>query len=477
MDDMPGEIWTSERNESEMDPSTHKQPITKAPAKAGHLFSNRALLAIIWPVILEQLLASLMGMVDTMMVSNVGSAAISAVSLVDSINILFIQAFSALAAGGGILIAHCVGQRNTDGAESYARHLIFLMAVISAAFLFPGLLFRRSILSLIFGQVERDVMAGANTYFFITLLSYPFIALYNAASAVFRAQEDTKTPMVISVASNFLNIGGNAFLIWVCGLGIAGAALATLLSRVFCCVLALYRLRDPRNRIRLRGVFHFNPERGKIRRILGIGIPSGVENSMFQLGKLAIQSSVSTLGTIAIAAQAMANIMETLNGVAAVGVGIALMTIIGECIGAGRPEEAVYYIKKCCGIAFFALLGGCLLTFCICRPVTFLAGMEPESAALCIRMVTWISLVKPFLWVFSFILPYGMRSAGDVSFSMATSVATMWIFRFCLTTLLIRHFSWGPMAVWVGMFTDWGVRSVVFFLRFRSRKWLKHQLV
>ena len=198
---------------------------------------------------------------------------------------------------------------------------------------------------------------------------------------------------------------------------------------------------------------------------------------MFQLGKLAIQSTVSTLGTTAIAAQAMTNILENLNGIAAIGVGVGLMTIVGQCLGAGRKDEAVYYIKKLCVIAEAVIIASCLVVYILARPVTIIGGMEKESAAMCIHMITWITIVKPLVWTMGFVPGYGLRAAGDVKFSMITSCITMWTFRFCLCVYLIRFRGFGPMAVWIGMFTDWTVRGIVFSLRFHSRKWLKHKVV
>ena len=198
---------------------------------------------------------------------------------------------------------------------------------------------------------------------------------------------------------------------------------------------------------------------------------------MFQLGKLAIQSTVSTLGTVAIAAQAMTNILENLNGIAAIGVGVGLMTIVGQCLGAGRKEEAIYYIRKLCLIAEVILICSCLLVFLLVRPITILGGMETESAKMCIHMISWITVVKPLVWTMAFIPGYGLRAAGDVKFSMITSCVTMWSCRFCLCVLLIRVFGFGPMGVWIGMFADWTLRGIIFSLRFHSRKWLEHQVI
>ena len=445
--------------------------------KQQHMFTNRMIRSLLIPVVLEQLLNSIMGTADTMMVSNVGSAAISAVSLVDSINILVIQAFSALAAGGAIVCAQYIGQQNQERANASARQGLFIITLISIVVSAICLGFKKPLLRLIFGSVEADVMRASEIYFFYTALSFPFIALYDAAASIFRAQDNTKGPMTISMISNIMNIVGNAIMIWGFHMGVAGAAIATLISRIFCALVVLIQLRRDRQPIVVRDYLKIRPDWLMIGRILGIGIPSGVENSMFQLGKLAIQSTVSTLGTVAIAAQAMTNILENLNGIAGIGVGVGLMTIVGQCMGANRKDEAVYYIKKLSVIAEVTIIVSCLLVFILTRPVTMLGGMEKTSADMCWHMVMWITIVKPIMWVLAFVPAYGLRAAGDVKFSMISSCAVMWLCRFCLSVLLIRGLGFGPMGVWIGMFADWTVRAVLFTWRFHSRKWLEHKVI
>ena len=441
------------------------------------MFTNRMIRSLLIPVVLEQLLNSIMGTADTMMVSNVGSAAISAVSLVDSINILVIQAFSALAAGGAIVCAQYIGQQNQERANESARQVLFIITLISIVVSAICLGFKKPLLRLIFGSVEADVMRASEIYFFYTALSFPFIALYDVAASIFRAQDNTKGPMTISMISNIMNIVGNAIMIWGFHMGVAGAAIATLISRIFCALVVLIQLRRDRQPIVVRDYLKIRPDWLMIGRILGIGIPSGVENSMFQLGKLAIQSTVSTLGTVAIAAQAMTNILENLNGIAGIGVGVGLMTIVGQCMGANRKDEAVYYIKKLSVIAEVTIIVSCLLVFILTRPVTMLGGMEKTSADMCWHMVMWITIVKPIMWVLAFVPAYGLRAAGDVKFSMISSCAVMWLCRFCLSVLLIRGLGFGPMGVWIGMFADWTVRAVLFTWRFHSRKWLEHKVI
>lgn len=442
-----------------------------------HMFSSRDLRRLLLPLIAEQILNSLMGTADSIMVSNVGSAAISAVSLVDSINILVIQAFNALAAGGTIVCSQYIGQKDMRRANQAAEQLVFIVAAISLSVTACCLALRLPLLKLVFGSVEQDVMRAAQIYFFYTALSFPFIALYNAGSSIYRAQGNTRLPLSVAIVSNGLNIVGNAVLIWGFKLGVAGAALATLGSRVFSALVIFAFLRNRNQELTVRNYFKIRPDGGKIRTILSLGIPSGIENAMFQFGKLAIQSTVSTLGTIAIAAQAMANILENLNGIAAIGIGIGMMTVVGQCMGAGRKDEAVYYIKKLTVLAEFVILISCITVYLLTGPITVLAGMEEESAEMCLYMVGWITLIKPIAWTLSFIPAYGMRAAGDVKFSMILSCITMWSCRVSLSMFLCRVLGFGPIAVWIGMFADWTIRAIIFSWRFLSRRWMNHQVV
>lgn len=442
-----------------------------------HLYNNLDLRKLLIPIIVEQLLSSLMGTADTMMVSNIGSAAISAVSLVDSINILVIQALSALSAGGAILCSQYLGSKNQKEANRSAQQVLFVMVVLSVMLSAFCLIFRNPLLRLIFGKVESDVMTNSQTYFLFTLLSFPFIGLYDAGASIMRSQNNSRNPMIISVISNFMNIAGNAILIFGFQMGVEGAAISTLVSRIFCAVVVIWQLRSDNAPISIRDYFSIRPDFHLIKKILFIGIPSGIENSMFQFGKLAIQPTVSTLGTVAIAAQAMTNILENLNGIAAIGIGIGLMTVVGQCLGANRKDEAIYYIKKLSWLAEAVVIASCLLVFALTKPITIIAGMESASAKLCLSMVTFITIVKPLSWVLAFIPPYGMRSAGDVKFSMITSCCTMWLCRVSLCIYLCRVWGFGPIAVWIGMFCDWTLRAIIFSIRFHSGKWLNHHVI
>lgn len=441
------------------------------------MFSNKDIFKLIIPLIIEQLLNSLMGIMDTIMVSNVSPAAISAVSLVDSINTLIIQVFSALATGGAIVCSQYIGSRNTERANRSGQQLLLSVFAISSVIMAVMILFRTPLLHLIYGEVEPAIMQNSLKYLVITAFSYPFIALYNAGAAIYRASGNSKYPMTVSMISNVINVAGNAILIFGFRMGVEGVAIPTLISRAFCAVVVLHALKKPAQDISISSYASIRPEWTLIKTILMVGIPTGIENGMFQFGKLAIQSTVSTLGTDAIAANAMQTILESFNSMAAIGIGLGTVTIVGQCMGAGKPDEAKKYMIKLAIYAEIALVISCALTYLATGPIAVLGKMTPESTRMFVEMSTFVSLVKPIPWVFSFSLAYGMRAAGDVKFTMIVSTITMWTCRVFIVTILCRHFGFGPIAVWIGMACDWFVRGIIFTARFLSGKWSKIKVI
>ena len=446
--------------------NVHEEVRTAQPL----MFSDSALYALLIPIIVEQFLNALMGMADTMMISNLGSAAISAVSLTDSINTLMIQVFAALAAGGTVICSQYLGQQNIAQCNKAAKQLLLVIVVLSTSIAAFCFFLRRPLLSLIFGQVSEEVMDASLMYFKITVLSYPFFALFQGGAGLYRACGDSKLPMRISIITNLMNIMGNALLIFVIPMGVAGAALSTLLSRVVGCVWILGYLHRNKQEIVVRNYLAVRPDADMIRNVMWLSIPAGIENGMFQFGKLAIQSSVSTLGTTAIAAQAMTAILENVNG-------IGMMTVVGQCLGAGYKDQAVCYIKKLTGWAEAVIIASCLGTYLIARPVVWLAGMEPDAAALCLKMILLITIVKPIFWAMSFIPAYGFRAAGDVKFTMIVSSLTMWFCRVAGAIFMIHVLHLGILSVWIGMFMDWGVRAVIYRIHFERGKWLEKSVV
>ena len=441
------------------------------------MFTRKELKRLIVPLIIEQLLNSMMGTVDTVMVARAGSAAISAVSLVDSINILAILIFSAMATGGAILASQYLGKGMKDSANHAGAQLLLAVSVLSMAATVLCVVFHRALLRIVFGSVDADVMASAQTYFLITVLSYPLIAIYNAAAALFRSDGNSRLPMTISTASNVINIGGNALLIFGFGLGVAGAAWSTFASRLFCAVMILVFLKKTNQAIGIKSYLKIRPDAPVMIKILKIGVPTGIENGMFQFGKLAIQSTISTMGTAAIAANALTSMLEGLSGQASIGIGLGMMTVVGQCIGAGDDKAAGEYIKRLTFAGWLALVVSSILVSISVQPLTVLSGMEKDVAALAIELTIFVHIIKPITWVFSFLPAYGMRAAGDVRFSMAVSSITMWTCRVAVTIVLARVFGFGPIAMWIGMAADWTLRSLCFIVRFKSGRWLSHRVL
>ena len=388
------------------------------------LFDNKTLCWLILPIVIEQFLNSLMGMADTMMVSTVGSEAISAVALVDSINNLVIQIFSALAAGAAIVCSRYIGSGNQKESSRAAGQVVLTVFVISLSITFFCIAGGERLLRLIFGTVEDSVMENAVLYFMITVISYPFLGLFSAGAAFYRASGNSKFPTKVSVVSNMINVTGNALFIYGFQWGVMGAALATLLARIFSTVVIYYCLRKPGQTIIVRDYFKIRPDMKLILAIMAIGVPAGIENGMFQFGKLAVQSTVSTMGTVAISAQAMTDILELVNGIFSNSVGIGLMTVAGQCIGARRKEEAKYYVVKLMGIAWIGVLVSCYLVLAVTKPVTWISGMEPDAARMCFEMVAAMTVVKPLVWVGAFGLPVTLSFRW--SFPSAVCGAAVW---------------------------------------------------
>lgn len=440
-------------------------------------FDKKSLRALLVPLVIEQVLTGLMGVADTLMVSNVGEAAISGVSLVDAINLLIVYFLSALAAGGTIVCAQYIGREDPKNAGKAAHQVMFTAFFISLALCALLAAGRRPLLRLIFGSVERDVMDAAVLYMLVTVMSYPFLALYTTSAALFRAVGDSKRPMIVAALADVLNIIGNAILIFGFGLGVAGAAAATLVSRIFSAFIMLWYQHRTEQPISLHGIRDMRPDRVMIRRILRIGLPSAVENGMFQLGRLAVQSTVSILGTTALAAQALSLTLETFSSMPAQAIGTGLLTVAGQCIGRGRVDEARYYIRRFTRISTGMVLGAGILISAAVPFIVRLTALSAEGAALTCQIIWVISVAKLLLWPTAFTLPNGLRAAGDVSFAMWVSTISMWVFRVGLSWYMCRYTAAGLWGVWIGWSTDWLVRNLCFRFRFRGDRWLRHSVL
>ena len=444
---------------------------TKTPAfHKPPLFTRQQLIALLLPLIAEQALSVTIGLADTLMVSSVGEAAVSGVSLVDSFNTLMIQIMSALATGGAVVTSQYIGRQEPKDAKNAAAQILFILSSFS--------LLVAAILRGIFGSIDVDVMRYAETYFLLSALSYPFIGLYNAGAALFRAQGNSKISMMSSLVMNVVNIGGNAVLIYGFKMGVMGAALASLVSRAIACVAVLYLLQRPACPLRVDGLQALAPKARLIQQILRVGIPAGIENGMFQIGKLSVSSLTSTLGTAAIAANAVANTTTTFLNIPANAVGMAALTVVGQCLGAGEKDQAVYYSRR---LMLFAYCGAWFMNlsaFLFANKFALgLFNLSPEAYAMALEVMVWFNIVSLFIWPSSFTMPNILRAAGDARFTMTVSIVSMWAFRVGFCYLCVLAFHGGLLAIWMGMYLDWAFRSLCFFVRFVRGKWLEQQVI
>ena len=442
------------------------------------MFTKRALFTLIWPLLLEQTLSVTMGMADTLMVAGVGEAAVSSVSLVDSLNILIIQILSALATGGAVIASQYLGRKDTENAGRSAAQLYSVLGLSTVAMGILCMLLSRPILRGVFGSIDEDVMRFAQQYFLISAVSYPFIGLYNGGAALFRAQGNSRISMLASLVMNVINIAGNALLIYGFGMGVIGAALATLIGRVFAAVFILWQNQKLCNPLRVQSLADLRPRRAPIMQILSIGIPSGLENGMFQIGKLSVSSLTSTLGTAAIAANAVANTTTTFLNIPANAVGMAALTVVGQCLGAGEKDQAVYYSRR---LMLFAYCGAWFMNlsaFLFANKFALgLFSLSPEAYAMALEVMVWFNIVSLFIWPSSFTMPNILRAAGDARFTMTVSIVSMWAFRVGFCYLCVLAFHGGLLAIWMGMYLDWAFRSLCFFVRFVRGKWLEQNVI
>ena len=452
--------------------------MSSTKARSAPLFTRQQLIALLLPLIAEQTLNVTIGLADTLMVSSVGEAAVSGVSLVDTFNTLLIQIMSALATGGAVVTSQYIGHREPKNARAAAAQILFILSSLNCLVAAIVVVGRHGILRGIFGSIDADVMHYAETYFLLSALSYPFIGLYNAGAALFRAQGNSKISMLSSLVMNVVNIGGNAILIFGFGMGVMGAALASLVSRMVACFAVLYLLQKPQCPLRVEGLQALRPDGALIRRILRIGIPAGIENGMFQIGKLSVSSLTSTLGTAAIAANAVVNSTTTFLNVPANAVGMAALTVVGQCLGAGEKEQAVDYSRR---LLFLAYCGAWALNltafFFVNQYAVSLFHLSAEAQTMALEVMRWFNIVSLFIWPSSFTLPNILRASGDSRFTMSVSILSMWVFRVGFCYLWVLQFNGGLLSIWVGMYLDWLFRSICFTTRFVRGKWLEQNVI
>ena len=441
------------------------------------IYSNRALKRLLVPLVIEQVLVMLVGMVDTVMVASAGEAAVSGVALVDMVNYLIITVMAALTTGGSVIISQYAGSRQPEQAERSAGQLMTATLLLSAGILAVCLLGRDAILRLFFGSVEADVMAAAQTYFMITACSFPFLGIYDAGAALYRVMGKTSVTMYVSLAMNVVNVAGDFIGVSVLHAGVAGVAVPTLLSRAFAAVVMTRLAFRRQNSIPLYWHHILMWDTPIIHRILCIAVPNGVENGLFALGKVLVTSIVAGFGTVQIAANGVANSVDQIAVIVVNAVNLAMVPVVGQCVGASDYTQAAHYTEKLMRISylFTAVLG---LAVCVLLPVLLpLYGLSAHTFRLVALLIVLHNALALLLHPTSFNLANSLRAAGDARFTMIVGICSMIVFRLGSALLFGKLLGLRIVGVWIAMGMDWLARSIAFSIRYKNGKWKEKRAI
>ena len=439
----------------------------------NRLFSRNDLVRLIIPLIVDQFLQVAVGLSDSIMVARVGEAAVSGVSLVDTVMLLIINIFTALATGGAVIAGQYLGRRDPKtGCEATAQLFNFTF-LFSIFIMILGYLGQNVILYHVFGKIEPEVMKDSRTYLLIVLSSIPMIAMYNAGAAIFRAMGNSNIAMKTSLLMNSINVFGNALLIFGFHRGVEGVAIPTVVSRGVACVVILILLNNQEHELHILHPYPFKIKWNVLKKILYIGIPNGLENSMFQLGKIAVLSLVSGLGTASLAANAVGNNIANFAILPGMSFGFALLTVCAQCVGAGDFEQVKYYTKHMMRVEYLCLIASNLIVILALPFILSVYNLSDEAARYANDIILYHAACVVTIWPLSFTLPNTLRAAADVKITMVLSIISMWVFRFGFSYLLTMVFHMGIFGVWVAMTIDWLVRGIFFVCRYKSGRWQK----
>lgn len=441
--------------------------------RSHYLFSNRELANLIGPLVIEQLLAVFVGMADSIMVANVGEAAVSGVSLVDNVMILIINIFAALATGGAVVAGQYIGRKDEKSACKAATQLVWFVSLSAVAIMILVYFGKDIILNQVFGHITAEVKGHADIYLLIVTASIPFIALYNGGAAIFRAMGNSQVSMRVSLLMNAINVTGNAILVFGLRIGTAGVAIPTLISRMVAAIVITVLLCNQTRILHIERTLKIRFDGRMIRKILAIGVPNGLENSMFQLGKILVLSLVSTFGTYAIAANAVSNAIALFQILPGMAISLAITIVISQCVGANDYEQVHYYLKKLLAIIYVAMVGTVALIFLALPLILKAYNLSDQTAAAATNIIHFHGISAMIIWPLSFALPAAYRAAGDAKACMYTSIVSMWIFRIGFSYLVGKYMGLGVFGVWVAMVIDWVVRAICFIIRYFNGKW-KH---
>ena len=443
----------------------------------NYLYSNRALLALFIPLLIEYSLEFLVGFADSVMVASLGEAAISGVSLVDFLVQLLIFSFSALATGGAVVAGQYLGNNQLKEAQDSATQLVWFSTILSTILMIAILFLRRFLIGLLFGHIEADVWANADVYLYFMALSIPFLAIYNDEAAIFRTTNNAYTPMKILFVCDILNVIGNAICIYFLGWDVRGVAIPTVISRLLAALLILHFVVDENYKLHIKKTLKHKFDTKILRKVLEIGIPYGVENGLFQLGRVLVLSLVSTFGTMAIAANSVGYAIGIFSVLPGFAINLGLTAIISNCVGANDYEQARYYNRKCLIIVVISHIVINAIIFASLPYVLGIYNLSAKTAAMTTEMVIWHGIFAIIIWPLSFTLPATFRGAGDSKSVMYISLAVMFTCRIALSYVIADWMGIGVFGTWIAMFIDWYVRAAIYIYRYFSNKWTEYRVV
>ena len=443
----------------------------------NYLYSNRALLALFIPLLIEYALEFLVGFADSVMVASLGEAAISGVSLVDFLVQLLIFSFSALATGGAVVAGQYLGNNQLKEAQDSATQLVWFSTILSTILMIAVLFLRRFLIGLLFGHIEVDVWANADVYLYFMALSIPFLAIYNAGAAIFRTTNNAYTPMKILFVCDILNVIGNAICIYFLGWDVRGVAIPTVISRLLAAVLILHFVVDENYKLHIKKTLKHKFDTEILSKVLKIGIPYGVENGLFQLGRVLVLSLVSTFGTMAIAANSVGYAIGIFSVLPGFAINLGLTAVISNCVGANDYEQARYYNRKCLIIVVISHIVINAIIFASLPYVLGVYNLSAKTAAMTTEMVIWHGIFAIIIWPLSFTLPATFRGAGDSKSVMYISLAVMFTCRIALSYVIADWMGVGVFGTWIAMFIDWYVRAAIYIYRYFSNKWTEYRVV
>ena len=446
--------------------------------KKNLIFTNRALISLSVPIMVEGLFSIMAGLVDSAMVSSVGEAAVSAVSLIDSINLLLIGFFAALASGGTVVVSQHIGSRDLNNAKNATKQVLYATTFVALFITIIVLPFVTNIINWIYPTLEQDVFEYSKSYFFIIVIGYVPVAIGLAASSLLRAQGKARAAFIQGTIVNLLNVVGNAIFIYGFDMGVKGAALSTTIIRFLYAFLGIVFLKSKSLEVPLENLFRYRPDFKILKQIFIIGGTNGIETSLFYIGKLVLSSLIASFGTIATAAYAVSFNIFNVAANTICSLGTALLTIVGQCIGADEKEQARYYTKKLTNVAFVLVMLFYGLIFIFRNQLVLLFGFGEEALREAAYFTGFSALVSIFsIYSYSFVPMNAFRAAGDVKFPLIVSLSSMFVFRIGLAFILAKGFGLKLESVWLGMGADWLFRAILNMIHIKRGAWLNKKVV